>query len=798
MTASPDRPATSPSLQDPDAGYRAFFDQVPIGLYRTTPQGRILDANQALVQLLGYPSREALLAVNATDIYVDPEDRRAQQRLMESEGVIRHYHMRLRRLDGTVIWVEDNTHAVRDPDGRVVYHEGSLQDITERKLAQERLSKLSQCFLDFGSDPLANINRLTALCGELLGADCALYSQLQDGLLCTCAQWHTPLDYNPVCDPAGHICTEIIRRASEETVLFRDLPASAYAETDPNVSRFGLRTCVGQAVMASDGSVGSLCAVFRRDFIPTQDDRSLMKTIAIAIGIEEKRRLAEETNARQARQMAALYETSLEIGAQRDMAVLLPAIVQRAATMVGATMGGLYLVQQDGETLALAVNYNLPEGYALGTKLRLGEGVSGRVAQTGAPLMVEDHREWAGRAEVFADSPLRRVLAVPLRLGDRVLGVLNITDAHRAGAFSDDEVRLITLFADQAAIALENARLYQAAQHELAQLASAETALRQSEERYRRLFEDSPVSLWEEDFSALKTYLDKLRCEGVEDLAAYFAAHPDEVAACTRMITIVDVNRATLELYHAHTKEELCGNLDRILPPEATDRFASELLALAHGNTLYEAESINRKLDGEVIDVALRIGIAPGHEQTWSKVIVSVVDITQQKRAEDDLRYLSTHDALTGLRNRTFFEEEIARLACSRQYPISVLMADVDGLKTVNDQQGHAAGDALLRDAGEVLKGAFRSEDVVARIGGDEFGVLLPSTDAQTAEQALKRVEDGLEAHNRSREGTPLSFSMGVATAEPGTSLTAALALADGRMYANKNRHHASRDLTQQ
>ena len=162
----------------------------------------------------------------------------------------------------------------------------------------------------------------------------------------------------------------------------------------------------------------------------------------------------------------------------------------------------------------------------------------------------------------------------------------------------------------------------------------------------------------------------------------------------------------------------------------------------------------------------------------------------EYKRAEEKIRYLnylSAHDALTGLYNRAFFEEEMARLERGRQFPVSVVMADIDGLKAVNDNQGHAAGDELLRRAAAVLRSTFRAEDVVARIGGDEFAVLLPSTDAAAAEKALARVVNSLLAHNTAHGDPPLRLSVGTATAERGRSLTEALKQADERMYQEKH-----------
>ena len=127
------------ALRESEERYRSLFDGVPVGLYRTTPEGRILDVNLALVRMLGYPDRESLLADDAATVYVNPEDRRRWQALLEREGLVRDFEMQSRRRDGTTIWVRDSAQAVRDADGRVLYYEGSLEDITERKRAEQAL-----------------------------------------------------------------------------------------------------------------------------------------------------------------------------------------------------------------------------------------------------------------------------------------------------------------------------------------------------------------------------------------------------------------------------------------------------------------------------------------------------------------------------------------------------------------------------------------------------------------------------------------------------------------------------------
>jgi diguanylate cyclase (GGDEF)-like protein/PAS domain S-box-containing protein len=161
-------------------------------------------------------------------------------------------------------------------------------------------------------------------------------------------------------------------------------------------------------------------------------------------------------------------------------------------------------------------------------------------------------------------------------------------------------------------------------------------------------------------------------------------------------------------------------------------------------------------------------------------------DITERKQAEEKLKYLSSHDALTGLYNRGFFVEEMDRLGRGRGFPVSIIMIDVDHLKDINDGHGHAAGDALLKRVAQVLTAAFRAEDVIARIGGDEFAVLLPATDSSAAGASLGRLRRLIQEANAAHNRTPIRLSLGVSTAGKPAPLSEVLKAADADMYHEK------------
>ena len=191
----------------------------------------------------------------------------------------------------------------------------------------------------------------------------------------------------------------------------------------------------------------------------------------------------------------------------------------------------------------------------------------------------------------------------------------------------------------------------------------------------------------------------------------------------------------------------------------------------------------------------MQFAVMPGHEDDWAQVLVSLTDITARKKAEAYLEFLGNHDVLTGLRNRTFYVDEINRLERKEAWPVSVIMLDLNGLKSVNDELGHAAGDGLLRRAGEVLAKLVDKPQVAARVGGDEFVLLLPDADASAAKTLSQRLLELVDLNNQFHQSPRLSFSMGIATCMAGERLEAAINRADQQMYAEKRAFYEQLDF---
>jgi len=420
---------TEEALRDGEERYRSLFEGMPIGLYRTTPDGKVREVNPALVTMLGYPDKEAIYALNTVDLYVEADDRERWLQSMAQDGVRKSFETRLYRADGSVIWVRENTRAVKDSKSGLSFYEGSLEDITERKLAEEALLE-----------------------GE------ARYRNLIETV------------------PDG--------------ITLIDLE--------------------GNIMMVNMGS-------------------------ATLFGFENT----------------------------EDM-------------MANARNAFNFIAPEDRQRAMESMSGTLKEGYLKDAEYA---------------LIKND--------------------------GTRFPGELTVSVVPDAKG---------------------NPKAFVAIIRDISERKHAEEIIQESRERYRSLFENSPISLWEEDFSEIKSYIEHLRETGVLDFRKYFEEHPEEVLACTNMIRVVDVNNATIDLYKAASKDEFFHGMERFFTKETFDAFREELIVIAEGKTRFEIETINQTLAGRRKHIAMTWSVAPGFEKTLSKMFVSIIDITERKRAEEELK----------------------------------------------------------------------------------------------------------------------------------------------------------------
>lgn len=328
---------------------------------------------------------------------------------------------------------------------------------------------------------------------------------------------------------------------------------------------------------------------------------------------------------------------------------------------------------------------------------------------------------------------------------------------------------------------------------DITELESARRRLAASEQYARGLFEHAPVSLWVADYSIIRKLLAELRMRGIVDFRTFTEVHPEFVERCFDEIVVKDVNHHTLTLFKAKDRAALLTQLHDVFREDTRYQFREQLIDLWEGVIFQQREFTAHALDGSTVHTQLQFWVAPGHEARWDQVLLAFTDITARKKAENYLEYLGQHDVLSGLKNRAFFTDELERLRRKGSYPLTALVLDLNNLKQVNDEFGHAAGDNLLRRCGEIMSQAVEKPAQASRTGGDEFIILMPGTTEADGERLMEDLEKMIAINNQYYATQPaLSVSMGFATCTSAEGLDDMLRRADLAMYEKKRAYHAA------
>jgi diguanylate cyclase (GGDEF)-like protein/PAS domain S-box-containing protein len=257
------------------------------------------------------------------------------------------------------------------------------------------------------------------------------------------------------------------------------------------------------------------------------------------------------------------------------------------------------------------------------------------------------------------------------------------------------------------------------------------------------------------------------------------------------------VNRSLCDLIGYTEAQLLASNFQSVTHPDDVDNDLANLYRLIQGETLTcQVEKRYEHKSGQIVWALNNVSLVRDIDGAPVHFIFQIQDITERKRAEAALQNLSLVDELTGLYNRRGFvavtEQHLSAIRRNRKAPV-VLYADLDGLKKINDSLGHAEGDRALKQTAEVLKDTFRSSDIIARVGGDEFVVLAAIGSDETAESLTNRLQEKFDLHNAQR-GLPyrLSMSVGIVHFNPDeTTIDEVTARADRSMYEDKRRRKA-------
>ncbi len=273
-----------------------------------------------------------------------------------------------------------------------------------------------------------------------------------------------------------------------------------------------------------------------------------------------------------------------------------------------------------------------------------------------------------------------------------------------------------------------------------------------SEEKYRSLIESTDDSVYMIDREGTYLFVNR------------------QVLARLRVTEANIIGKRYSDFHDAEDTMEFSGYLEKVFETGSSHRYEHRS---GKGGERWMLRTLSPIVEGRTGQVRF--------------VAVVSKEITDLKKTEEKLKYLSLHDPLTNLYNRAYFEEEMHRLDNNRFDIVGLIMCDIDGLKLVNDTLGHDRGDDLLTVASQVIRKSFRESDVVARVGGDEFAILLPNSPRSKVEEICARIRTSVVAYNKKNPRLPLGISTGFAIRTgPGQSMAELYREADNAMYKEK------------
>lgn len=279
--------------------------------------------------------------------------------------------------------------------------------------------------------------------------------------------------------------------------------------------------------------------------------------------------------------------------------------------------------------------------------------------------------------------------------------------------------------------------------------------------------------------------------EKLKEQKAYFEQlfnnSPEAIILLDNKHRVIKANKKFEALFGYKEAEIINKNIDNFILPEECQKKGKSYTEKVKKGEKVSGEAVRKNKEGKRIDVFLQgfpIELSDGQIGIYGLYN----DITERKKREKQIEYLSFHDEMTGLYNRRYFENELKRLDSSRKYPITIIIGDLDGLKAINDSCGHKKGDEYIINTSNILKSTARSEDIIARIGGDEFALILPLTDCEEAAAICGRIRENIKEFNKQNNlAKELSISLGFEVLNNSEqSLDQVFKKADDNMYLNK------------
>jgi len=583
-----ERKQAEQALRESEEQYRLLIERHREGLTIVDLEERFIFCNSAGEEIFGVP-RGKLVGRNLRE-FTSPETfefiRKQTKRRRSGESST--YEVGIIRPDGGKRQLLATATPWMDKDGRIVGALAIFRDETDRKLAEGEIRKLSQ----FRESIIDNANVWLDVLDEK--ANVVVWNKAAAAI-------------------SGYSREEVIGHGKIWEWLYPDeqYRKEVTAKVRAIMDRGEIVEDFETRIRRKDGET-RVISWHSRNLL--DEHGRPIGSIALGRDVTEHKR-TEETLRRRAEELAALQATMLDITGRRDLPMLLETIVERAARLLGAPAGGMYLCDPEKQEARCVVSYNTPYDYT-GTVLKYGEGAAGIVAQTGEPLVIDDCRIWQGRATVFEkEQPFRALLTVPMIWQGRVTGVIHVLDDTASRRFTKTDGELLTLFANHAAIAVENTRLLEEEKRHAEALTRYSTNLEQLVlERTKKLAES------ERRFRELADLLPQIVFEIDDGGNLLFA------------------NRITFAAT-GYSEDDLRRGLNafQMFTPEDHDRARQSMERILSGEKLHGDEYTIQRKDGSTFPAIVNAApIMRGNKPVGLRGIV--IDITERKRIEDELR----------------------------------------------------------------------------------------------------------------------------------------------------------------
>jgi diguanylate cyclase (GGDEF)-like protein len=552
-----------------------------------------------------------------------------------------------------------------------------------------------------------------------------------------------------------------------------------------------IKSWLGVPLIVHDQVIGMLALDSTKVGFYTQDHARLTSVFAdhVAVAIENARLYTKEK--RRLEEADVLRDTLTDLSSELELSRLLQAILERATSLLDAVGGQLGLYEPDLNDIVIVASHNMGSNYT-GSHMQIGEGATGIVAKNRQPLTIDNYQQWENRSPNYANFNWHAVISAPMMIANRLVGVITIADKDPNRLFDQDDQRLLYLLTQQAAIAVENARLYQSVKlaadrrlilHEVSQAIVA--AKVDAEAIYKAIHQAAERLMPTESFVLCMLNPSNQTIEAVYLTDRGGRAKNQVFPPGEGMSGYVIASGKSLIIH------------DMLVEEQSARQNGLEFIHFGSPDVIRSILAVPMQLGGEVIGAISTQSYRPNayneEDLTLLEMLASYAAIAlENSRLFKKIQRLAITDSLTDIYNRRHLfvlgQREFNRARRFKR-PLSVVFIDIDHFKEVNDLYGHRAGDEVLTLITRTIQKHIRDIDVMGRYGGEEFLLFIPEVELEATRHIAERIRAAVEqALSDSRFSKPaVTISLGVASlTDDIPTLAALVARADAAMYDAK------------